>query len=39
MKKKFIQDFNNAIQGGDNLDEWGGVETVKQLNADESYFY
>ena len=38
MKKKFIQDFNNAIQGGDNLDEWGGVETVKQLNADESYF-
>ena len=29
MKKKFIQDFNNAIQGGDNLDEWGGVETVK----------
>ena len=38
MKKKFIQDFNNAIQGGDNLDEWGSVETVKQLNADESYF-
>ena len=38
MTKKFIQDFNNAIQGGDNLDEWGGVETVKQLNADESYF-
>lgn len=38
MKKKFIQDFNNAIQGGDNLDEWGGVETVKQLNADESHF-
>lgn len=38
MTKKFIQDFNNVIQGGDNLDEWGGVETVKQLNTDKSYF-
>ncbi|MDH4959737.1 hypothetical protein [Ligilactobacillus salivarius] len=38
MKKKFIQDFNNLVQGGDNVDEWGGVETVKQLNTDKSYF-
>lgn len=38
MTKKFIQDFNNPVQGGDNVDEWGGVETVKQLNTDKSYF-
>ena len=38
MKKKFIQDFNNKIQGGDNLNDWGEIKTVEQLNADESYF-
>ena len=37
MKKKFIQDFKNPIQN-DNIDEWGGVETVEQLDTDNSYF-
>ncbi|MSE09082.1 hypothetical protein GKC33_10395 [Lactobacillus salivarius] len=38
MKKKFIQDFNNVIQGGDNLNDWGEIKTVEQPKADKSYF-
>ena len=38
MKKKFIQDFNNKIQGGDNLNDWGEIKTVEQPSPDESYF-
>ena len=38
MTKRFIQDFNNKIQGGDNLNDWGEIKTVEQPKPDESYF-
>lgn len=38
MTKRFIQDFNNKIQGGDNLNDWGEIKTVEQPEPDESYF-